>query len=206
MVNTTLYFIRHAQAQPLPHQTEEEWALSERGEAQAAALAPVLATLGIDHLYTSPFRRSCDTLRPFADATGLPLTRHEGLRERCLTTGWIGDFREVWQKSWADFSYALAGGESSLVCRHRVVDAVNEIVRRHPGGTIALGSHGFAIGLFLTTLDPHFGVAQASAMRTPDLFRIVHDGTKVQWDRDFVPGEAFDRIATDFRQTPGIVA
>ncbi len=48
--------------------------------------------------------------------------------------------------------------------------------------------------------------AVASAMRTPDLFRIVHDGTALHWDREFAPGEAFDQIATDFRQTPGIVA
>lgn len=203
---TTLYLVRHAQARPLPEETEPEWALSETGRTQAEALVPVLSGLGIQRVYTSPFRRSRDTLRPFAAAAGLKLVEHEGLRERCLTSGWIGDFREIWQRSWADLGYTLDGGESSLVCRTRMVAAVQEIAERHPGEIIALGSHGYSIGLFLTTLAPTFGIEEASAMRTPDIFKVVLEGPALRWDRGFHAGARFDAIATHFRQTPGIVA
>lgn len=203
---TTVYLVRHAQANPLPNQAEPDWALSARGLAQAEALVPVLATLGIHRIYTSPFRRCCETMRPFAESAGLPLAVHDGLRERCLSSSWIGDFREVWQRSWADYSFALAGGESSHACRERMAAAVSEIVQRHSGETLALASHGFSIGLFLTTVDPSCGGVEASALRTPDLLKFTHDERGFRWHRDYRAGEAFDALATDFRQTPGIVA
>jgi 2,3-bisphosphoglycerate-dependent phosphoglycerate mutase len=205
-MSTVLYFIRHGQAQPLPHQSEPEWALSRRGEEQAQGLVPLLASLGIRRLYCSPFRRCRQTLEPYAMASGVELTLHEGLRERCLSPVWIGDFREVWERSWADLSYALAGGESSLACRERVHRAVTEIAQRHSGETLGLGSHGFAIGLFLTTIDPTCGAAEAGALRTPDVLKFVYDGREFRWERAFSLGVAFDRIATHFRETPGIVA
>lgn len=185
---------------------EPEWALSERGEQQADALVPILAALGIEHVYSSPFRRCRDTLRPFAERTGVPLTIHPGLRERCLSSQWLGDFREVWERSWADFSFALEGGESSRTCRDRIAAAVADIVASAPGRTLALGSHGYSIGLLLTTLDPTYGIREAGTLRTPEIIKLVHEGDVLQWDRDFSLGAAFDQIATHFRLTPGIVA
>lgn len=203
---TTLYLVRHAQSLPLPHVAEEEWALSPTGEEQALALVPVMRALGIARVYSSPFRRCRATLAPFAAEAGLAVALHDGLRERRLSAGWIGDFRDVWQRSWADFSYQLEGGECSWTCRERVAVAVAEIAARHPGETIAIGSHGYAIGLFLHSLEPAFGLAQASALRTPELLRVTWADGRGEWDRGFSGGAEFDRIATDFRRTPGIVA
>jgi len=203
---TTVYLVRHAQALPLSHQREPEWALSPTGSQQAQALVPILTGLGIQRVYTSPFRRTRETIAPFCEATGILAVAHEGLRERCLSQEWIGDFRDVWRRSWADLSFALAGGESSLECRGRVLAAVEEIVRRHAGETIAVTAHGYTTALFLSTIDPTFGEAQASALRTPEIVKIVHDGTRFDWHQAFTAGAAFDAIATHFRQTPGIVA
>ncbi len=203
---TTLYLVRHAQANPLRAVPEPEWELSERGQAQAAGLVPVLTALGIEAVYSSPFRRSIDTLRPFTTARELPLQVRDGLRERCLSRDWIADLRDVWQRSWADLSYALEGGESGLVCRSRMAGAVRAIAEDNPEGTVALGSHGYAIALLLTTLDPSFGVREASALRTPEIVRLRWDKNVLTWDREFEPGAEFDALATDFRLTPGIVA
>lgn len=205
-MRTTVYLVRHAQAQPLPHQSEPEWELSETGRAQAESLVPVLAALGIQRVYTSPFRRTRDTIHPFCAASGIAAIVHDGLRERCLSQEWIGDFRDVWRRSWSDLSFALAGGESSLACRARVVAAIEEIVRQHAGETIAVTSHGYTTALFLSTLDPTFGEPEASALRTPEIMKIVHDGAGFAWERTFCTGPVFDAFATHFRATPGIVA
>lgn len=205
-MTTTLYLVRHAQSLPLRHQPEPEWSLSPTGTAQADGLAPVLAPLGITRLYSSPYQRCRDTLAPFATTRGLPITVHDGLRERRIAGEWVTDFRDVWQRSWADFSYTLDGGESSWSCRARITAAIDEIARRHSGETLALSSHGAALALFLHFVEPTFGIREASALRTPELLKVTHHAGRYTWHRTFVPGAAFDTLATDYRLTPGIVA
>ena len=127
---TTLYLIRHAQSHPHPEVPEADWPLSAVGEEQARGMVAVLRPLGIQRIYSSPFRRCRDTLAPFAQAAGLELALHEGLRERRIAGQWVSDFREVWWRSWADFEFALPGGETSTACRARIAAAVEEIVTR----------------------------------------------------------------------------
>ena len=203
---TTLYFIRHAQSLPLAHQAEPDWALSPVGKAQARGLVPVLTALGLQRLYSSPYRRCRDTLAPFAAAAGLEVTLVADLRERRIAGGWISDFREVWQRSWADLDFALEGGETSRVCRRRVVAAVDTIAARHPGETLAIGSHGNAIALFLSHADPTFTVTDAGSIRTPEISKVTHQAGCYVWDRGFHAGPEFEALATDFRATPGVVA
>lgn len=203
---TTLYLIRHAQALPLPEQAEPDWALSPTGERQACALVPVLQPFGIRRLYCSPYRRCRATFAPFAGQAGLDVALDSGLRERRISGAWVGDFRDAWRRSWEDFSYALEGGESSLVCRARIAAAVQAIVARHAGETIGVGSHGNAIGLFMNHVDPAFGLAEASRLRTPEVLKVLHRDGRFCWDRSFSAGETFDALATDFRATPGVVA
>ena len=203
---TTIYLIRHAQALPLPEQDEPGWALSPLGESQARALIAVLGPLGIRRLYCSPYRRCRATLAPFAEQAEIEIVLDPGLRERRIAAVWMSDFRDVWRRSWADFSYALEGGESSLVCRARIAAAVEAIVTRHAGEIIGLGSHGNAIGLFMNYVDPAFGLAEATCLRTPEVVKVLHHDGKFSWDRSFSAGEMFDGLATDFRATPGVVA
>lgn len=203
---TTLYLVRHAQSLPLPEQAESDWRLSPAGEAQARGLVPILAGLGVRRVYSSPYRRCRDTLAPFSAALGAELMLHEGLRERRIATQWMADFREVWRRSWGNFSFVLDGGESSWTCRERIAAAVEEIARRHPDETIALGSHGNAIGLFMHYVEASFGLPQASALRTPEILKIIHENGRFSWEKTFSAGGAFEQLATDFRLTPGIVA
>jgi 2,3-bisphosphoglycerate-dependent phosphoglycerate mutase len=203
---TTIYLIRHAQSLPRPEQEEADWVLSPVGETQARGLVPVLRSLNLRRLYSSSYRRCRDTLAPYASEAGQDVVLEDGLRERRIASGWISDFRDVWRRSWEDFSYALDGGESSWTCRKRVVAAVEAIVARHPGETIGLGSHGNAIGLFLNYVDPTFGMIEATHIRTPEISRVVHCDGRFVWERDFSAGPAFEALATDFRETPGVVA
>jgi 2,3-bisphosphoglycerate-dependent phosphoglycerate mutase len=203
---TTLYLIRHAQSLPHPDQAEPDWPLSALGGDQARGLVAALQPLGIRRLYCSPYRRCRDTLAPFADAAGLDVVPDAGLRERRIAAGWISDFRDVWRRSWEDFSYALEEGESSWTCRERIAAAAEAILARHPGETIGLGSHGNAIGLFMNYVDPAFGLPESTRIRTPEILKVVQRGGKLFWDRAFSAGAAFDELATDFRATPGVIA
>jgi 2,3-bisphosphoglycerate-dependent phosphoglycerate mutase len=63
---TTVYLLRHAQGQADRHILESDWPLSTRGREQAEGLKVLLAPLGIDVIYTSPYTRAVDTVTPFA--------------------------------------------------------------------------------------------------------------------------------------------
>ncbi|HVM99783.1 MAG TPA: histidine phosphatase family protein [Caulobacteraceae bacterium] len=148
---TTLILVRHARATPDPSFPERDWPLSEAGQAQALALAPVLAELGVDALASSPFVRAIETLRPYADATGLEIAVDEDLRERALG-GWIEDLAELEEaiaRMHADLDFRLEGGESGHDCNARFDAALARVAASNPGRTIAVGSHGGVLGHLL---------------------------------------------------------
>lgn len=55
--------------------------LSGRGEMQAAGLAKTLADERIEAIFTSPYVRCVQTVRPLAEATGLEIVEHPALAE-----------------------------------------------------------------------------------------------------------------------------
>jgi 2,3-bisphosphoglycerate-dependent phosphoglycerate mutase len=201
MTATTLYLIRHAQSLPSAAVHHAEWPLSELDRDQSFALAPLLRQLRIERVFSSPYRRCLDTVRPFLDAHDVPMAVHEDLRERLISHGLIDGFLEIWRRSWEDFHFSLPGCESSAVAQQRFVEAVTGITGEHAGATVGISSHGNVIGLFTNHVDREFRREATEAMRNPDVIRIVAQAGEFHWDRDFrLPG--LDVIATDHAVTP----
>jgi probable phosphoglycerate mutase len=124
--------------------------LSERGLAQAAALAQRLAAQPLAGILSSDLRRAHDTARPLAAATGLPLHTSALLHERNF-----GDLRGL---PFDSFDYdpiamdaAPPGGESMAVFLARVATAFEEALRlrRTLGGPLAVVTHGLVIKALL---------------------------------------------------------
>ena len=74
---TTVLLVRHASAG-----SRSAWSgaddlrpLDPAGQAQAAALADVLAAYGVERVLSAPALRCVDTVRPLADRLGLPVER-----------------------------------------------------------------------------------------------------------------------------------
>ena len=185
--STTVYLLRHAESRPSATVKEPDWPLSELGKKQARDIVPTLARLGIDHVYTSPFLRAVETAKPFADCAGKPLHIHDDLREQLsLWADSEADFMDQMRKKWEDFHFAPPGGESNAECQLRIVNAVRDIIRRHPGRTLLVSSHGNAISLLLNSIHTSFGFEGWMAMKNPDLFRIRAEGASLVWDRLWV--------------------
>lgn len=179
----TLYLLRHARPAPDPALPEPEWPLHAEGRDQAEALVPVLASLGITQIVTSPYPRAQATVAPFARASGLIPHVHAGLSERRLCDGLREDWLEQLRLSWQDFSRELPGGESSQACQQRVGAAVADLQARYPDGPLLLVSHGNALSLYLNQLSSAFGFEQWQAMPTPALYR-VSEGRWQQLETD----------------------
>jgi len=79
----TLYLVRHGAAGD-----RQSWPgddslrpLSRRGEMQAAGLAKTLADHRVEAIFTSPYVRCVQTVRPLAEEAGLEIVEHPALAE-----------------------------------------------------------------------------------------------------------------------------
>jgi 2,3-bisphosphoglycerate-dependent phosphoglycerate mutase len=166
---STLILVRHAKSAPSPDLPEAVFPLSEKGRQQAADLAAVLAELGVQALGSSPYQRAVDTLQPYADAAGLPISIDADLRE-CSLGGWLTEIAEVEaaiRRMHAEPDYCLEGGETSRGARTRFKAAVDRLVGANAGRTLAVASHGAILSHFITGRAPG---------PLPDLFwRQIHN-------------------------------
>jgi len=133
-------------------------ALNDAGREQSLRLARALAEREpIDHIYSSDLSRALDTARMVAELTGAPLTPLAALRERCFGDLQGRTFTEVaatepelaepWRRRHPEWTPPGPGGESLLMFRERVTQAVQDLAARHTGQTIALFSHGGVLDL-----------------------------------------------------------
>ncbi|HEX9617128.1 MAG TPA: histidine phosphatase family protein [Anaerolineales bacterium] len=155
---TRLILIRHGETD---WNAEGRWQghadvpLNSRGHAQAEEIARSLAGEKIDAIYVSDLRRTEQTAEPLARAQGLEVRVDQRLRE--IDQGeWQGLVISEIQSRYADefrqrrenpLEVAPPGGETALQVRERVLAAVQDILSAHPGQTVAIVSHGFALAV-----------------------------------------------------------
>lgn len=161
--------IRHAQS--LGQEPHAD--LSAEGHAQAQALIPRLAALGVRESFSSPYRRAVATLGPFAAQACLDVQIVDDLRERRLAEGWLPDFLGHVERSFADEHYRLDGGESLAMTASRGLKGLAEIARIAKTPNPAIASHGNLIASILRTLDPSFGFEAWRSMRNPHVFEVM---------------------------------
>ncbi len=187
MSETTLYLLRHAQSSPSADLPKPEWPLSETGIIQAQNIVEDLKEYGIEEIFSSPFLRATETVRPFCEQTNTPFQIVEDLKERKLKeVSMIDDWQLLIEKSWSDLSFALPNCESGFACQKRIAGCLSNLVKLNKNKTLLISSHGNAIGLYLNKLNPSFGFKEWRKMRNPDLFRIIFLNSIPEWDTGHV--------------------
>lgn len=159
---TRIYFVRHAQPD-FECADDNVRPLTLEGEEDAKAVTDFFADKQIDVFYCSPYKRSHDTIAGAAKAAGLPIHTDVRLRERSAAPG--SNNREMITKRWADFSWHEEGGESLGEVQARNMAALREILQKHAGKTIVIGTHGTALSTMLNYYESSFGCN--------DFFRII---------------------------------
>jgi broad specificity phosphatase PhoE len=196
---TRVFLVRHGQTEWNATgrlQGHSDSQLSERGRAQAQAIAARLSREQIHAVYASDLSRASDTAAPIAEAHGLDTRILPALRE--ISYGqWEGqtqaelerNFPEVWQEYHVRrrLDYAVPGGESWRAVFARVTAALEQILQDHhgPDEAVVLVGHGgslripvlHALGAPLDALRriPILGNASLSRLdyRSPEEGRIV---------------------------------
>jgi broad specificity phosphatase PhoE len=160
---TRLLLIRHAEVELRYQNTfggRIDMNLSARGRTQAQTLAGYLGDKTLDAIYASPMKRVQQTLAPLLKNGASAQTILPGLREVDFGD-WTGfNWEEVRKKfgvhpyDWLDEIElgAVPHGENSVQLRTRVGSCLFEIIRRHPGRTVAIFCHGGVIRMILAIL------------------------------------------------------
>lgn len=86
--------------------------LTEKGIADSKLVAQFLADKNVDIVFSSPYKRAVDTIRDFAESSGLEINLENDFRERKVGSVWIEDFASFCKAQWMNFDYKLLDGET----------------------------------------------------------------------------------------------
>ena len=154
--------------------------LTERGVAQAKALALRLAREKFTALYSSDLGRAVQTAQEITNVTGHAIITDERLRERHLGIfqGLNGEEiiskypEERKQMRTQGPSYVIPGGESMVQQVERNIGCLNELAAKHQGEQIVVVTHGGVVsGFFRHTLE--------ISLEAPRRFEFVNAGINV---------------------------
>ena len=151
---TKIYFVRHAQPE---HAWEDDRTrpLTGEGKKDSNIVFEFLKDKHIDAFYSSPYKRSMDTIADSADFFGKDIITDEDLRER--EKGENGNNHGMFQKRWDDHNYHEEGGESIAMVQKRNIRALTEILRDNIDKEVVVGTHGTALSTILNFYDKSFG-------------------------------------------------
>lgn len=184
--------VRHAEtaAPHVFHGAESDIGLSERGQRQALALAPILADYGPVAVISSGMRRARETALPVAEVCRVPLGIEPALHERKVGPLSGAPFATggIWQATlerWiaGETSYAPEGAESYDAIRDRVLPIWQRLADQFAGQCIAVITHGVVCKVLLTSLIAEYGVkdwARLGSIRNAALNEL--SGNQCQWE------------------------
>lgn len=148
---TSIFFVRHAQPD-MSWEDDRTRPLTELGLKDSIKVADTLENLNIDIFYSSPYKRSMDTILNCANKYNMLIFTDERLRERKI--GLKGDYLE---KRWADFQFCEENGENLASVQRRNIEVFKEILNKHEDQNIVIGTHGTALSTILNFYDSSFG-------------------------------------------------
>lgn len=152
---TTIYFVRHAMPDRSVHDDRAR-PLTKEGAADSERVTELLREKGIDVIMSSPYKRSMDTVKSLAEALGKDILTDEDFRERSAGT-WLGDnFIEFIEKQWADFNYRILDGECLASVQERNIRALERVLKKYRGKTVAIAAHGTALSTVINYYMPEY--------------------------------------------------
>ena len=174
MSEASLLLIRHAESSwnaAGRWQGHGDPPLSDRGRAQANALARELARETIDVLVSSDLRRAAETAAILGQARGLQPELNPRLRELDLGD-WEGLTSDEIERTAGDVLQRLndgdldvrpGGGENLREIEQRAFSVVTDLVDAHPGRRLAIVTH---LGVIRALLGKSRGVTRGAGTRS----------------------------------------
>jgi 2,3-bisphosphoglycerate-dependent phosphoglycerate mutase len=175
---TKLFLIRHCQAEG----QESEAQLTTEGLAQAEKLALFLQQYKINRIISSPFKRTLQTITPYANKQNLEIEVDERLKERILSSEHLTDWFEKLKQSFEEEDLKFTGGESSKEATERIVSFIEDI-RNEQTNHIAIVTHGNLSALLLNYLSQDFGFNEWLSLSNPDVYLLDNHSGEFEYKR-----------------------
>ncbi len=164
----------------------EDVPLTDRGRAQAQAVAERIGPSAPAVVLTSPLARCLDTAKAVAAAAGARVVADDRLLDEMLGE-WTGlrvhEIEQSWPAEFAawrrDPAGAPPGGESFIQVRDRVKPLMTEALQTHRGHTVVLVTHAAVAKMILTTalqVDPSVAYRLRVDNGSVSAFNVGEDG------------------------------
>jgi 2,3-bisphosphoglycerate-dependent phosphoglycerate mutase len=151
-MSTIVYLIRHSKKDFIYHGDDFYRPLTLKGKEIADKLALLDEFKNISIIYSSPYLRTIDTVKPLAEKLKLDINIKDNLHE-------IIDNK--------------FGSESFLDIRKRSMKALEEILEDGKNKTILICTHAIVIRAILSHYDQHYDKEEYQAMSSPDIWKLV---------------------------------
>lgn len=173
---TSIFFVRHAQPD-VNWEDDRTRPLTAIGLEDSKQVTETLKDMEIDIFYCSPFKRSRDTISDCANTYKMDIHIDERLRERNPGK----DSVKYLEKRWENFNFCEEGGENLASVQQRNIEALKEILSKHPDKKIVIGTHGTALSTILNYYDPSFGCDGFKRIwfSLPYIIRLDFEGDKL---------------------------
>ena len=161
-----IVFVRHG----LPLRVELETGIADpelaaEGHEQAAKMAAYLGVEDVEAVYVSPLRRALETARPLCKVLGLEAVVSEGVAEFDRNSREYVPVEELRATNDPRWEKLLRGewdgvDEDPSLFKARVVETVEDMIARHPGGRVVVVCHGGVINQYLAHvlgIETHIG-------------------------------------------------
>ena len=139
--------------------------LAAEGHEQAAKMAAYLGVEDVEAVYVSPLRRAIETAHPLCKVLGLEAVVSEGVAEFDRNSREYVPVEELRATNDPRWEKLLRGewdgvDEDPSIFKARVVETVEDMIARHPGGRVVVVCHGGVINQYLAHvlgIETHVG-------------------------------------------------
>ena len=139
--------------------------LAAEGHEQAAKMAAYLGVEDVEAIYVSPLRRAIETARPLSKLLGLEAVVSEGVAEFDRNSREYVPVEELRASNDPRWEKLLRGewdgvDEDPSLFKARVVETIEDMIARHPGGRVVVVCHGGVINQYLAHvlgIETHIG-------------------------------------------------
>lgn len=169
----TLYIVRHGDS-TYQFDGYRNRPLSPLGVEQAIGIANTLQNTHLDAIISSSSPRAIQTVQPLADLKKMPIQTNSAFQELDVHLDRSQISKEEARESVLNIlttpSFAYPNGESRRDVEQRSLPALFQLLKDYDEQTVLLCSHGIAITILLSALDPSIGYDFWKAMKKPDVF------------------------------------
>ena len=187
---TSVFFVRHAQPDS-SWEDDRTRPLTSLGLEERRKVTDLLVKIKIDVFYSSPYKRSIDTIFECANILKMDIHTDERFRERQV--GELGYAYVQNEKRWSDFSFAEPGGESLGSVQARNIEALKEILIANNNKNIVIGTHGVALSAIINYYDSSFACVEFENIRIcmPYIIRLDFENNNYMGKEELLRVESF---------------